>query len=144
MSKEVFEPQMIAFCCQFCAYAAADLAGNLRIQYSPNIKIILVPCSGRVDVLHILHAFEDGADGVFVAGCRHGDCHFTNGNLNAARRVRYIKQLLNEIGMHGERVEMYNLSSTEAQRFASIANEMTEHIHQVGPSPFRSKNQHQE
>jgi coenzyme F420-reducing hydrogenase delta subunit len=136
-SSDVFEPKIAAYCCQYCAYAAADLAGNLRLQYPPNVRIILLPCTGRVDALNILRAFEEGADGVYVAGCRPGECHFLAGNLNAARRVRYAKGLLDQIGMGGDRVEMYNLSSAEAQRFAEIAVEMTERIRRLGPNPLR-------
>lgn len=132
-----FEPLIVAYCCQYCAYAAGDLAGNLRLQYPPNIKPLLVPCSGKVSELNILHAFEDGIDGVYVAGCRPGDCHFQTGNYQAARRVRYVKELLNHIGLGDERVEIYNLSSAEAQRFVEIANEMTECIRKAGPNPLR-------
>ncbi len=133
-----FVPEIVAFCCQHCAYAAADLAGNLRLQYPPYVKIVLMPCTGRVDVLHVLRAFEDGADGVYVAGCRAGECHYVKGNLYAAQRVRYIKKLLDQIGLGGERVEMYNLSAAEAQRFAEIATEMSTRIYSLGPSPVRA------
>lgn len=133
----VFKPRIVAYCCQYCAYAAADLAGNLRLQYAPSIKVVFVPCSGRVSELNILQAFEDGVDGVIVAGCRIGDCHFNTGNLQARRRVRYAKKLLDQIGLQDERIEMYHLSSAEAERFVLIANEMTACIHQLGPSPLR-------
>lgn len=136
-SDEDFEPKIVAYCCQYCAYAAADLAGNLRLQYPPNVRVILVPCSGRVSELNMLSAFEDGVDGVYVAGCRPGDCHFQTGNLNAARRVRYTKTLLDQIGLDGERLKMVNLSSAEAQRFAALAVEITECIRRMGPSPLR-------
>lgn len=134
----VFEPKIVAYCCQYCAYAAGDLAGNLRLQYAPNIRVILVPCSGRVSELNLLQAFEEGVDGAYVAGCRPGECHFLEGNLHAAQRVRFVKQLLDQIGLGGERLEMYNLSSVEAQRFAEIANEMTTRIQRAGPSPLHS------
>jgi coenzyme F420-reducing hydrogenase delta subunit len=135
---KAFEPKIVAYSCQYCAYAAADLAGNLRIQYPANVKVVLVPCSGRVSELIILEAFEYGADGVYVAGCRPGDCHFLEGNLNAARRVRHLlKSLLDQIGLGSERLEMYHLSSAEAQRFAQIALEMTGRISRLGPNPLR-------
>ncbi len=134
--QKVFEPKIIAYCCQYCAYAAADLAGNLRLQYAPNVRVILVPCSGRVSELNILEAFEYGADGVYVAGCRPGDCHFLEGNLNAARRVQHLKSLLDQIGLGSERLKMYHLSSAEAQRFAQIALEMTGRISLLGPNPL--------
>ncbi|GFP28744.1 hydrogenase iron-sulfur subunit, partial [Candidatus Hakubella thermalkaliphila] len=133
---EDFEPQIVAFCCRYCAYAAADLAGSSRIQYPPNVKIVLLPCSGKVDELYLLKAFEAGADGVYVAGCLEGTCHFLTGNLRAKKRVQYVKSLLDEVGIGGERLEMYNLSSAEGQRFAEIAREMTERIRALGPSPL--------
>ncbi len=131
-----FEPKIIAFCCQYCAYAAADLAGSMRLKYAPNIRIVLVPCTGRIDVIHILRAVENGADGVLVAGCLEGGCHFIEGNFKAKNRVRYVKNLLGRIGIEEERVEMFNLSSAEGHRFAEIANEMTERIKALGPSPL--------
>ena len=131
-----FEPKIIAFCCQYCAYAAADLAGSMRLKYAPNIRIVLVPCTGRIDVIHILRAVENGADGVLVAGCLEGGCHFVEGNFKAKNRVRYVKNLLGRIGIEEERVEMFNLSSAEGHRFAEIANEMTERIKALGPSPL--------
>lgn len=135
-SAKAFVPRIVAYCCQYCAYAAADLAGTLRLQYPPDVRIVLVPCSGRVSEIILLQAFEDGLDGVFVAGCRPGDCHFIKGNYEAARRVRFVKTLLDEIGMGGDRLEMYNLSSSEAQRFVEIAAEMTERIILLGPNPI--------
>jgi len=127
------EPKIIAFCCRHCAFAAADLAGSMRIQYPPNIRIIELPCSGRVDVLHILRSFEDGADGVFVAGCLIGTCHFIEGNIRARKRVAYAKRLLEEINIQPERVEMFELSSSMGNRFAEIAREMTDKILKLGP-----------
>ncbi len=136
-NNNAFEPQIIAFCCHYCAYAAADLAGSARMQYSPNVKIIRLPCSGKVDVLHILHAFETGADGVYVAACLEGGCHFLQGNLRAKKRVAYAKQLLEEVGIESERLGMYNLSSAMGGEFARIANEMTEKIRELGPTGMR-------
>ncbi len=137
-----FEPKIIAFCCRYCAYAAADLAGGLRIQYPPNVRIIEVPCTGRVDVVEILHAFERGADGVMVAGCLEGDCHFLEGNLNARRRVQYTARLLEQIGLGGERVAMVNLSSAMGARFAELVTEMTERIRKLGPNPLNTTTHH--
>ena len=134
---ETFVPRIVAFCCQYCAYAAADLAGSMRLQYDPNIRIVLVPCTGRIDVIHILRAIEDGADGVYVAGCLEGGCHFLEGNFKAKKRVRFVKKLLERIGIEPERLEMFNLSSAEGPRFAEIAREMTEKIKALGPSPLR-------
>ncbi len=107
------------------------------MSYPTNVKVLKVLCSGRVDVIHILKALENGADGVYVAGCLDGECHYLAGNLRAKKRVGYAKQLLEECGIGGERVAMYNLSSAQGQRFAEIAREMTEKIRQLGPNPVK-------
>lgn len=133
-----FEPRILAYCCRYCAYAAADLAGSMRLSYPPNVKVIQVPCTGRVDILFLLRAIEDGADGVYVAGCLEGECHFLEGNLRARKRVNYVKRLLTEIGIEPERVEMFNLSSAMGPRFAEIAQEMTQRVKSLGPSPVRA------
>ncbi|NIS61759.1 MAG: hydrogenase iron-sulfur subunit [Proteobacteria bacterium] len=111
----------------------------MRLDYPANIKVVRVPCTGKVDLLHILAAFENGADGVYVAGCLEGECHFLTGNLRAKKRVMYVKGLLEEVGILGERVAMYNLSAAEGARFAQIAREMTDRIRGLGPSPIRTK-----
>lgn len=134
---ENFEPLIVAFCCHYCAYTAADLAGTMRLQYPPNLRIIRVPCTGKVDVLFLLKAFEEGADGVYVAGCLEGDCHFLKGNLRAKKRVALAKRLLDEVGLGGERLEMYNMSAAMGPRFAEVAREMTEKIRKLGPSPIK-------
>jgi coenzyme F420-reducing hydrogenase delta subunit len=111
----------------------------MRLDYPASIKVVRVPCTGKVDLVHILKAFESGVDGVYVAGCLEGECHFLTGNLRAKKRVLYAKQILEEVGIRGERVEMYNLSAAEGGRFAQIAREMTERIRELGPSPIRTK-----
>lgn len=136
---EEFEPKIVAFCCHYCAYSAADLAGSMRLQYPPNIRIVEMPCSGTIDHRVILDAFEKGADGVYVAGCMEGDCHFLKGNYRAKKRVNYVKKVLAEIGLGSERLEFFNLSAAMGPRFAEIANEMTERIKKLGPSPLRRK-----
>ena len=133
------EPNIIAFCCKYCSYAAADLAGSMRLSYPANIKVIQVPCTGRVDIIFLLRAVEDGADGIYVAGCLEGECHFLEGNLRARKRVNYVKRVLEEIGIEPARVEMFNLSSAMGPRFAEIAREMTQRIQELGPSPLRMK-----
>jgi|Deesub1362A_J573_1020465.scaffolds.fasta_scaffold05604_3 coenzyme F420-reducing hydrogenase delta subunit len=130
--------RIVAYCCHYCAYAAADLAGVLRLQYPATARIVEIPCSGRLDPVEVLHAFEQGADGVMVAGCLEGDCHFQTGNLNARRRVERLKRLLEEIGLEPQRLEMFNLSAAMAQRFAEAATEMAERIQALGPSPLRA------
>lgn len=109
----------------------------MRLQYPSNIKIIFVPCTGKVDVLHILRAFEKGADGVYVVGCMEGDCHFISGNFRARKRVEQTQKILDTIGIGGERAQMYNLSSGEGPRFAQFAIEMNERIRKLGPNPIK-------
>ncbi len=111
----------------------------MRLSYPTNVKIIKIPCSGRVAVIHMLKALEEGADGVFVAGCLEGDCHYQSGNLRAKQRVAYVQEILDKIGMDRERLAMYNLSAGEGPRFAEIAREMTEKILKLGPSPIRTE-----
>ena len=111
----------------------------MRLSYPADIKVIQVPCTGRVDILHLLNAIEDGADGVYVAGCLEGECHYIEGNLKARRKVEYVKKTLAELGIEPERVEMYNLSSAQGARFAQIANEMVDKIKELGPTPVKKK-----
>lgn len=131
------EHQILAFCCHYCAFAAADLAGSMRLQYPDTVRILRLPCTGKVEVNYILKAFEKGIDGVIVAGCLEDGCHFLEGNLRARKRVERAKKFLAEIGIEPERVEMYNLSSAEGARFAEIVKEMEERIKKLGPSPLR-------
>jgi len=128
---------IVAFCCHYCAYAAADLAGSLRLQYPPSVRVVKLPCTGKLDVLMILDAFEHGADGVMVAGCLEGDCHYQIGNLNARRRVNHVQTLLNEIGLEPDRVRMFNMSSAMGQKWAEAVAEMDAHVQALGPSPLR-------
>nr|HID58131.1 hydrogenase iron-sulfur subunit [Desulfobacterales bacterium] len=134
-----FDPRIVVYCCKYCSYTAADTAGCLRLQYPPNIHIIQVPCTGRVDILHILRPIEEGADGVFVAACLDGDCHFLTGNVQARKRVEYVKRTLEEIGMEPERVGIYNISAGQGHRFAEIAHEITTKIKELGPSPIHGR-----
>jgi F420-non-reducing hydrogenase iron-sulfur subunit len=131
-----FEPLIAVFSCHYCSYAAADLAGSSRIQYPPNIRVIKVPCTGRVSSNHILRALECGADGVYVAGCLEGTCHFISGNFKAKQRVQHAKNLLSQINMEPERVQMYFMSAADGARFANVAKEMTAAIRELGPSPL--------
>ena len=109
----------------------------MRLQYPTNVRVIQLPCSGRVDILHLLRSFEDGVDGVYVAGCMEGDCHFLTGNLKARRKVEYVQKVLESLGIEPERIEMYNMSSAQGPRFAEVANEFTQRIKELGPSPVR-------
>ena len=110
----------------------------MRLSYPADIKVIQVPCTGRVDILHLLNAIKDGADGVYVAGCLEGECHYLEGNLKARKKVEYVKKTLTELGIEPERVEMYNLSSAQGARFAEIAREVVETIRALGPTPVKS------
>ncbi len=109
----------------------------MRLQYPSNVKIIHVPCSGRVDIIHLMRAIEDGADAVFVAGCLEGECHYLTGNLKARKRVGYVKKTLEELGLEPDRVEMFNLSSGQGPRFAEIVKEMVDRAVRLGPSPLK-------
>jgi F420-non-reducing hydrogenase iron-sulfur subunit len=131
---EYFEPTIVAFCCHYCAYAAADLAGSTRLQYPPNIRIIRTPCTGRLEVDYFMKAFENGVDGVLVAGCEEGSCHFKEGNLLAKRRVNYTRDLLSEAGLEAERLRMVNVSAASAQKFAEIIRDMVETVRKLGPA----------
>lgn len=130
-----FEPRIIAFCCAYCAYRAADLAGTSRMQYPSNVKIIRVPCSSKVDITYILRAFENGADGVFLAGCLKGGCHFVEGNYKAEQRIMFTKGLLDAIGIGAERLDMFFMSSSMAPTLISTMNLMIDRIRKLGPLP---------
>ncbi|KIX15879.1 hydrogenase iron-sulfur subunit [Dethiosulfatarculus sandiegensis] len=132
-----FEPIVVAFACHYCAYTAADMAGTMRLEYPANVNIIKVPCTGKVDTIHIMRALQKGADGVLVAGCLVGDCHFKNGNVQANNRVTYVQELLKDIGIESERVEMVHMSAGQGRQFAEIATEFTEKIRQLGPNPIK-------
>jgi F420-non-reducing hydrogenase iron-sulfur subunit len=132
-----FEPEIIVFACHYCAYAAADLAGSMRLQYPTNIRMIKLPCTGKLEVIHLLRAIEAGADGVYAAGCLEGECHYLKGNLWARKRVDHVKDLLAELGIEPERVEMFNMSSAMGAKFAEVATDFTELIKQLGPNPVK-------
>jgi F420-non-reducing hydrogenase iron-sulfur subunit len=129
---------ILAFCCNFCAYAAADLAGARRMQYPANVRVVHVPCTGKVEVEHLLAVLERGVDGVLVAGCLEGGCHFVEGNLRAKRRVEAVMRTLDEIGLGRERLRMVNLSASEAPTFVARIHEMLETVSRLGPNPLRA------
>jgi coenzyme F420-reducing hydrogenase delta subunit len=136
VSEHGFEPVIVAFCCEHCAYAAADLAGTSRMQYPPNIRIVRLPCTGKADMLYILKAFQLGADGVMVCGCLKGGCHFTDGNLKCEARVQFLKRILDLLGFGGDRLDMFFMSSAMAGEFVKVAHEFTERIRRLGPNPL--------
>jgi len=132
-----FEPEIIVFACHYCAYAAADLAGSMRLQYPSNIRMIKLPCTGKLEVIHLLKAIEAGADGVYAAGCLEGECHYLKGNLWARKRIGHVKDLLAELGIEPERVEMFNMSSAMGAKFAEVATDFTQRIKELGPTPVK-------
>lgn len=134
---QVFEPKVVAFCCTYCAYTAGDLAGSMRLEYAPNVRIVKILCSGKIDAVLLLKAFEDGADAVYVAGCAIGDCHFLEGNLRALRTVAHTKRLLAEVGLEPERLEFFHIPASAGPLFAQRATEMTERARELGPNPLR-------
>ena len=135
-AQEPFKAKIIAFCCNYCAYAAADLAGSRRMQYPAEVRVIHVPCTGKVEPEHILAAFEKGADGVLIAGCLEGGCHFLEGNLRAKKRSNHIRETLEEIGLGADRLLMVNLSAAMAPTFVQRINEIVETVHRLGPNPL--------
>jgi len=142
--KNGFEPRIIGFLCNWCAYAGADLAGVSRIQYPPNIRIVRVMCSGRVDPAFILEAFRNGADGVLVAGCHlPSDCHYISGNFKALRRITLLRKLLQGFGLEPERLRLEWISASEGDRFAAIVEDMVEQIKTLGPNPLKTEVKHQ-
>jgi F420-non-reducing hydrogenase iron-sulfur subunit len=134
MSSDNVETTIVAFCCLYCAYAAADLAGSMRLQYPSNIRIVRTPCTGRLEVEYFLKAFENGADGVIIAGCEEGSCHFKEGNLVAKRRVNYARKLLAESGLEIDRLRMVNVSAANARLLVDHLQKMSETIQKLGPS----------
>ena len=133
----MFEPKIIGFCCNWCAYAGADLAGINRNQYPANIRMIRVMCSGTIEPLYVVKAFKEGADGVFIGGCHPGDCHYQSGNYKTQRRVILLKRAISEIGLDPRRIRLEWISAAEGQRFARIITEFTEEIKKLGPNPLK-------
>ena len=131
-----FEPKIIGFLCNWCSYAGADLAGVSRIQYPPNIRVIRVMCSGRVDPVIVLEMFANGADGVMVMGCHPGECHYLEGNLYAERRIKMLKKLMACAGLEPERLRLEWVSAAEGSRFADIVKDFTNQLKRLGPSPL--------
>ncbi len=131
-----YEPRVIAFACTYCAYTAADLAGSLRLSYPANVRIVQLTCSGRIEPIHILRAFEAGADAVFVAGCQPGDCHFLEGNLNGKRWVAHTSSLMAEIGLEPERLAYFHVAASQPREWIHAVEEMTTRARRLGPNPL--------
>ena len=132
-----FEPEITVFTCIYCAYMAVDTAGALRIKYPATVKLVKLPCTGKVDMRYLLEAFEQGAEGVCIVGCPIGNCHHVHGNVRGQARVKYTKKLLDEIGLGGERLEMYFVSGGMGMTFANAVREITERVRALGPNPLR-------
>ena len=134
-----FQPRIAAFFCNWCTYGGADLAGVSRLQYPTNIRVIRIPCTGRLNPNFILTAFRGGADGVWVSGCHPGDCHYISGNLHARRRFAILKNLLEYVGMEPGRLHFSWISSAEAEKFQKTVTEVTQAVQELGPSKFLFK-----
>jgi len=139
---EEFEPRIVGFLCNWCAYTGADLAGVSRLQYPPNLRVVRVMCSGRIDPVFILEALKNGADGVLVAGCHLPyDCHYISGNFKAQRRVTILKKLLEQFGVEPGRLKIEWVSASEGDRFATVIRDTVNEIKKLGPSPLRNGGQ---
>jgi F420-non-reducing hydrogenase iron-sulfur subunit len=136
-SDNGFEPEITAFTCIYCGAMAGDSAGFARLTYPANVKVIRLPCTGKVDVEYMLKAFEQGADGVYIMACPIGNCHHERGNVRATKRVEYVKKLLDDIGLGRERLGIYYASGGQGQAFASAAREMTDRVRRMGPNPMK-------
>lgn len=132
-----FEPRIVAFLCNWCAYTGADLAGTSRLQYPPNVRAIRVMCSGGVDPIYVIKALLEGADGVLIGGCHPGDCHYQSGNLKARRRVAILRSILEQLGLDADRVWLRWISASEGKLFADTIKEMVEELKEKGPNPMR-------
>jgi F420-non-reducing hydrogenase iron-sulfur subunit len=136
-SSNSFEPEITAFYCIYCGYMAADTAGALNLQYPANVKFIRMPCTGKTDIRYLLEAFEQGADGVYVVACPIGNCHHVRGNERGLARLQRAKKILDDIGIGGDRLDMFFMSGSQANIYAQAAITMTERIRQLGPNPLK-------
>jgi len=132
-----FEPTIVAFLCNWCSYTGADLAGTSRMKYAPNIRIIRVMCSGRVDPTFVLKAFYEGADGVLVCGCHPGDCHYHEGNYKCMRRFQLLQKYNDQMGIHPDRIRLEWISASEGKQFAELVDDMTETLLKLGPAKIK-------
>lgn len=128
-----FQPKVVVFCCNWCSYAGADLAGTSRLKIKPNFRTVRTMCSGRIEPTFVLHAFARGADGVMIAGCHPGDCHYNSGNYKARRRVTLLQNMLSQLGIEPARLRLEWISASEAKKFQSTVNEFIDQIRELGP-----------
>jgi F420-non-reducing hydrogenase iron-sulfur subunit len=134
---EEFKPTIVSFLCNWCSYTGADLAGTSRMTYAPNIRVIRVMCSGRVDPTFVLTAFNEGADGVLICGCHPGDCHYHEGNYKCLRRYHLLQKYLQQMGIHKDRLRLAWVSASEGKQFAELADDMTETVTALGPCKIK-------
>ena len=137
MADENWNPKIIAIICNWCSYAGADLAGGARIQYPPDIRAIRVMCTGRVDPLFIMKAFQDGADGMLISGCHFGDCHYLEGNYKCAKRMFLVKNVLKNIGLNDKRLRMTFVSASEGAKWGAVMTDVVNTVTELGPSPLK-------
>ncbi len=141
MNSHQFEPEITAFYCVYCGYMAADTAGAMEVQYPANVKFLRLPCTGKTDIRYLLEAFEQGADGVYLVACPIGNCHHVRGNERGRARVQRARQILDEVGIGGERLDMFFMSGSQGHAFAIAAQTMTDRIRKLGPNPLKIQNQ---
>ena len=132
-----FEPQIVAFCCANCASSAAQISEKMGLSLPANVKVIQLPCTGRLDILHVLKAFESGADGVYVAGCQQDSCQYKHGVDKAEKKVKYVQELFKDLGLEPERIALYHMMAGKGQLFVEAAQEMVRKIEELGPSPAK-------
>lgn len=137
-AQPVFQPKIVAFVCNWCTYTGADLAGTSRLQMAPNVRMVRLPCSGRIDPLMVLKAFERGADGVIVSGCHPGDCHYTSGNLHARRRFAVFHDLMTFMGIEPDRITFSWVSASEGAKWRDIVDDAVDRVRAIGPFPGKT------
>ena len=137
-----WEPKIVGFLCNWCSYRGADLAGISRLHFAPNVKVIRVPCSTRVEPSFVVKAFQSGADGVLILGCHPGDCHYVEGNYKTMRRIPLLKKMLAQFGIEDERVRLDWVSASEGEKYAALINDMTEKIRALGPFNNNTEGKH--
>ncbi len=135
-----FEPKIVGFLCNWCSYTGADLAGTSRMKYLPNVRVVRIMCSGRLDPTFVLKAFREGADAVLIAGCHPGDCHYQNGNMKTLRRIPLLRRMLLQLGIESERLKLEWVSASEGERYKTVINEFVEQVRKLGPLNLEARN----
>ena len=135
-----FKPRILGFLCNWCSYTGADLAGTSRMKYLPNVRVVRIMCSGRLDPTFVLKAFREGADAVLIAGCHPGDCHYQNGNMKTLRRIPLLRRMLLQLGIESERLRLEWVSASEGERYKTVINEFVEQVRKLGPLNLEARN----